>query len=100
MRPSNEEQETVVNFSRTDNFATVYTSDTRYMNRLDKLCKANPSEWKFRSQETCQGDIVSKTYTCPVNLISFRGKTLRIELTEEQKKERADRLRELRTSQN
>ena len=36
------EQEVCINFMRDEDFATIYTSDTTYMTKLDKLCKTSP----------------------------------------------------------
>ena len=71
MRPSTEEQETVINFGRNDSKATVYTSDARIMTKLDRFVSES-EVWEFEGQETCEGDIVAKKYSCPVNFISFR----------------------------
>lgn len=73
MRPSTEEQETVINFGRNDSKATVYTSDARIMTKLDRFVSES-EVWELEGQETCEGDIVAKKYSCPVNFISFRSK--------------------------
>lgn len=99
MKPILEERETVINFGRLDKTASVYTSDERLMTKLDKFVKQDTG-WKFLKQETCQGDTVSKTYECPVELISFRSKKVARELTEEQKAKAAERFRQYRESQN
>ena len=91
-----EERETHIYISRTDETAEIYTSDERYMRKFDKLVEDNPEEWKFKKAETVQGEVIGKTYSCPRNLISFRSKTQKRELTEEQRQAAADRLREMR----
>ena len=73
------EQETIVNFQRGDKRATVYTSDTRFMNKFDKLVQRNGSEWKLEKVSKVRGEIVAKEYSCPINLISFRLKTIILE---------------------
>lgn len=88
MKPILEERETVINFGRLDKTASVYTSDERLMTKLDKFVKQDTG-WKLKGQETCEGDVVSKTYECPVEFISFRSK--KVAYTEEQKKERSER---------
>ena len=35
------EQEVCINFMRDEEYATIYTSDTTYMTKLDKLCKTS-----------------------------------------------------------
>jgi hypothetical protein len=101
MKPTREEMETIIRIGRMNDKAVISTTDSVHMTKLDKLVKINPDEWKFTGQETCQGDVVEKFYECPVNLISFRTKTATgREMTEEQKKASAERLRRYRESQD
>lgn len=51
----------------------VYCSDYGYMAKLDRYCEKYPDIWKVEKTETCNGDITSKTYSCPVRCISFRS---------------------------
>ena len=89
---SSDEQEVHVSFGRNDNVAKVYASDTRYINKLDKLVENNPKFWKCTGTETVRGEVIGKSYECPISLISFRSKkTVKI-LTEEQKEELRQRL--------
>lgn len=74
MRPSYEEQETIIRIGRTEDTAEICTSDSRYMTKLDRLVENSP-EWEFVRQETCEGDVVEKFYRCSANLVSFRNKT-------------------------
>ena len=37
-----EEQETVIQFNRTDSHATIYTSDSTMITKLDHLCEDAP----------------------------------------------------------
>jgi len=90
-----DEQEVVIQISRDESAANVYASDSRYINKFDKLCEANPAEWKFIRVETCQGDVVGKFYTCPAKFVSFRRESRKVELTDEQKAARAERMREI-----
>ena len=94
MKPALEERETVVNYGRLDDTATVYTTDERVMNKLDKFVENSP-DWEFVKQETNEGDIVSKTYRCPVEFISFRSKSRKGNMSEEQKRANAERLRRI-----
>lgn len=61
----------------------VETTDPRYIHKLDKLCKENPDTWKATGDETINGEVVGRFYSCPVNCISFRSR--KREMTEEQK---------------
>ena len=87
-----EEQETHINYMRDESYAKVYTSDSTQITRLDKLCKANPDVYKL-IENTGRG----KSYLISdKGLISFRTK--KREMTEEQKRIAADRMRRLHDS--
>ena len=89
-----EEQETHVNFNRDDERATVYTSDTTMMTKLNKLLNLQGTEWKLEGESRLKtGELIGKTYSCPVALISFRKKKKEMHLTDEQRKIVGDRLR-------
>lgn len=92
MKPALEERETVINFGRLDKTASVYTSDETVMTKLDKFVKQDTG-WKLKCQGTCDGDLVSKTYECPVEFISFRSK--KVTYTEEQKRAMAERAKKM-----
>ena len=94
MKPNLEERETVINFGRLDKTASVYTSVETVMTKLDKFVKQDTG-WKLKDSDTCQGDLVSKTYECPVEFISFRSKKVTRELTEEQRARMAERARQI-----
>jgi len=86
------EQEVHINFMRDEDFATIYTSDTTYMTKLDKLCKASPDMYSLIS-DTGRG----KTYRLEdKTLISFRAK--KRELSEEQKIAAGERMRKYQAS--
>ena len=92
-----EEQETHISIERTCNVAKIYTTDLRYMTKLDKLTENSPEFWKFTGSETMQGEVISKTYECPAKFISFRQKEVKARpMTEEQKRTTAERLRNAR----
>ena len=89
-----EEQETTINFSRTQDAASVWTSDRTVMTKLDKLCVTAPDFYKLIAEHKAQDDvgaIVSKEYRISdKRMLSFRS--MKRNLTEEQKRERAERL--------
>ena len=88
-----EEQETHVNFNRNDERATIYTSDTTMMTKLNKLVELQGTEWRIESiSKLKNGELIGKTYSCPVSFISFRRKKIEREYSEERKKEIAERL--------
>jgi len=97
MSLSSDEQEVHISFGRNDKVAKVYASDTRYINKLDKLVENNPDFWKCTGTETIKGEVIGKSYECPTSLISLRSKkTVRV-LTEEQKEEFRQRMSSLRS---
>ena len=88
------EQEVCINFMRDEDFATIYTSDTTYMTKLDKLCKTSPDMYSLIA-DTGRG----KTYRVEdKTLISFRAK--KRELSEEQKIAAGERLRKYQASKH
>lgn len=83
------EQEVCINFMRDEDFATIYTSDTTYMTKLDRLCRTSPDMYSLIA-DTGRG----KTYRVEdKTLISFRAKKIKRELTEEQKLAAGERMR-------
>lgn len=83
------EQETTINFGREDGWATVWTSDTTMMNKLDRLVEESPEYWKLTDTAyTGKGELLSKTYRAQdKRLISFRK--ARMVLSDEAKEARA-----------
>jgi hypothetical protein len=83
------EQETHVNFMRDEDFATIYTSDTTQMTRLDKLCKTSPEMYSLIA-DTGRG----KTYRVEdKGLVSFRAK--KREMSEEAKEAASQRFKDM-----
>lgn len=86
-----EDRETHINWSRGDSRAKIYASDVTTMTKLDKLVAAEGSEWKLeKEQRSKDGGIYGKTYSCPIEFISFRSK--HVFRSEECKKAIAQRL--------
>lgn len=82
------EQETTIRYGRTENYAEICTSDTTQKTKFDRLCKHNPKHWTKINE-----DEVFSFYRCtPKSLISARSKVTERTLTDEQRKEMADRL--------
>lgn len=85
-------RKTIIRWYRTDETATIYTSDYLMMNRFDGFVK--DGDWKFVKSDTCEGDIVSKTYKAPKTLLYGRKVKLKgKELTDEQKEALAMRFK-------
>lgn len=87
-----EEQEVVINFGRADENATLYTSDIRWIRKMDKMCENYPDDYKCISNAKINGDIVAKTYEFPIALLSLRKSRKRKEVSEETKQARIKNL--------
>lgn len=94
-----EEQETHINFSRGDDRALIYTSDTTMMTKFNKLVEVAGADWKIEKVARLPrtGEIIGITYSCPVNFISYRKKEVTRSYTQEQKEAIRDRLQKKRT---
>lgn len=87
-----EEQETHINFMRGDARAVIYTSDTTMMTKFNKLVELQDTEWKLeRTSTLANGEVIGKTYSCPIQLLSFRSKRVKRNYSEEERKAIADR---------
>lgn len=77
------EQETTISFSRTEESAKIWTSDSTVMTKLDKLVERDSDNWSCEEQKDKDGDIIAKVYFVQKKkLIAFRADRV---LTEEQK---------------
>lgn len=90
-----EEQELHINMMRGDERFTVYTSNTLYINRLDKYAEKNP-EWKIEKICKVDGEVVSKEYSAPVKYLLLREKfPPKRDLTEEEKEALRERMKKM-----
>ena len=101
MRVANEEQETVINFPRREDYAIVWTSDTTVMTKLDGLCKKSDEYILVETgRSKLGGEVISKTYKVKdKSLISFRAKKMEREakpMTVEQRLAMIERLKKAR----
>lgn len=92
-----EDQETTINIWRSNGGATIWTSDTTMMTKLDKLVeKSDHYTCVDVGRMACKGDILFKEYKVDdKTLISFRSNKIRQNLTEEQKQAKSERMREV-----
>ena len=82
------EQETVINFSRLNDFATICTSDTTMKTKFDKLCENSPY------YSVVSDDGYYKTYrVSDKSLVSYRSK--KREMSEESKAAASQRFKDL-----
>lgn len=72
---SRAEQEVVINFNLDEDTASIYTAYAKWINKLDRLCKANPEEFTCTAVNKCDGKVVSKEYTFPKRLLTIRMRT-------------------------
>lgn len=99
---STDEQETVIVFSRNGDMASVETTDSTVLTKLKRYAVANPDEWVLTNVTTSQNEsdpmrITSICFECPKKLVSLRSKsTSPRELTEEERAEIAERMRNAR----
>lgn len=80
------EQETVIVIDRQTRKANIYSTDTRFINKLDKRYERTKEHYN-------EDGICAVEYEVPENLVSFRNKR---ELTEEQKKAISERMKKAR----
>ena len=99
---STDEQETVIVFSRNGDTASVETTDSTVLTKLKRYATTNPDEWSLTcvttgSNESDPMKITSICFECPKKLISLRSKSAAPrELTEEERAEIAERMRNVR----
>ena len=87
------EQETVIHFYRDEPGATIDTTDSTVVTKLEKLRTASPEHYRLEAIHTFQGGIEygRKYRVDDKGLITFRKG--RVKLSEEQKAERAGRFK-------
>lgn len=87
------EQETVINFSRDSQKATVWTCDRTVMTKLDKLVEKSDA-YHLDGVDRTDGEVTDKHYTIDdKSLISFRLNKVKRKLTDEQRQALADRMK-------
>lgn len=94
-----DEQETVVQFGRNDEYMTIYTTDSTMMTKLDKCVKGGEYEVIEIHKLQKSDKIIGKTYRAKKRLLSFRKKFIEREMTEEQRKASAERARRINSKE-
>ena len=103
---STDEQETVIVFGRNNDTASVETTDSTVLTKLKRYATTNPDEWVLTNVTIGQNEpdpmkITSICFECPKKLISIRSKsTPPRELTEEERAEIAERMRNVRAGRD
>ncbi len=93
------EQEVTISFNAEDDTAEIYAADPVWIRKLDKLAEQNPEQFKTGRTETSEGKIISKRYTFPKRFITIRSKDVKKELTDEQRENLSQQMRERRRNQ-
>ena len=99
---STDEQETIIVFNRNNDTASVETTDSTVLTKLKRYATTNPDEWVLTNVTTGRDEsdptkITSICFKCPKKLISLRSKSASPrELTEEERAEIAERMRNIR----
>ncbi len=76
--------------------ATLYTANPQWIRKLDRLVEQNPEQFEMYRQEKMDGRVISKAYRFPKRFITVRSKDTKRELTDGQRAELAQRMREQR----
>lgn len=97
---SADEQETTISFGRTDKEAELYTNDNTVLTKIKNMFNNDDCEWKLKNVVKDQnGNVVGVFFVVPKKLISLRAKTMKSNLTDEQKQAAAERLKKARSFQ-
>ena len=99
-----EEQETVVNFYRTDHRMSIYTSDQTMITKLMKLLKKSEQNeeagYIHVREEKMNGRVVAIEVSAPKHLMSLRMPKKKRELSDEERQALAERMRKVRNHGN
>lgn len=95
---ASDESEVCVTALKSEDVASIYTSDNVYLTKFKKLIEANPDVWSITKViERPDGTISGVMLQAPKKCLSFRsGKEVERVYTEEQKNALAERLRNMR----
>lgn len=92
MRLSRYEQEVIINFNAEDEETSLYTANPVWIRKMYKILRQNPEQFRLGRVERIKGEIVSKEYFFPKRFVTIRTKDVKHNLTDEQKKELAERM--------
>lgn len=92
MALSRYEQETIINLNVAEDAAEIYTTDSVWIRKMDKLVEQNPEQFILGRSEQYEGKVTAKRYIFPKRFISIRSRVVKRELTDSQRAEIAERL--------
>lgn len=90
------EQEVSITFNAGEDVADLYTADPVWIRKLDKLALQNPEQFRIKNEYCHEGKPIAKRYEFPKRFVSIRSKDVKKELTEEQRVELSNRMKEQR----
>ena len=90
------EQEVTIGFNAAEDTAELYTADSVWMRKLDKLVEQNPEQFKPGREETYKGEVVAKRYLFPKRFISIRSRDRESTMTDEQRQQASERMKQLK----
>lgn len=88
------EQETVVNFDAAEETVDLHTSDPAWLHKMDKPVEKNPGQFKLIWVDKCQEEIMAKRYMFLKRFVSIQSGNKKRELTDVQRKELAERMKQ------
>lgn len=89
-----EEMGTTINFMKLDSMARLYTSDIKWMRKMDKLCESKPETFKCIRRSN---DGFDATYEFPKKLVTVRNGEIKLNLSEEERERRKNIGKQKRT---
>lgn len=94
------EQETLISFNAAEDMAELYTADPVMIRRMDKIVEKNPEQFKSEVHSRYKEEVYAMNYIFPKRFVSIRTKDVTRTLSEEQRKECGERLREYKQSKH
>lgn len=92
------ERESVITFNSAEENADIYASDPVWIRKFDKLVEQNPEQFKMIEEFKYEGDVIAKRYLFPKRFLTIRTKDIVSTMTDEQRAEQAERMRQIRRS--
>lgn len=94
-----EPKETIIGKATDERSINIYTSETKYINKLKKLAEQYPTEVKMIRQYKEEGKVIDVDYHVPLAWFVFPRPSKRKSMSEEQRQQAAERLKKYREQQ-
>jgi len=98
MGKSLDEQETTITWLRSDEYASIYSSDSTMITRFDKFVATG--DWEVIREERVLGEVVGKWYRAPKSLLYGRPAKLRRKFSDEERKALSVQMKARREAQD